>query len=539
MTAPTITEPQLALARTAAEAALAVLPTSRALAAGAPVTASADALIEGQAVTAKFSGAAHRRGRRGGRPGPGGRAQGEPARRARPDRRGTAGAGGGGPGRSARWCSTRADHGAGGGAQRDRRPRTARSRCRCSTASEVRAVVALALTPWPSRRQPGAGRPGRPPAPAAVRGGLDMLHDVEMEVSAELGRTRMSVRELLSLTPGRDRRAGPGRRQPGRPAGQRPADRPRRGGRGGRELRYPDHRDRLPRHRTGVTGLFELVLRIGFSLLVVFGLMWGLARLARRPLGSGTAPVAAVGAQPPAADRGASVAVVRVADRALVLGVTDQQVSLLGEADLEDVREAPHGTGTTSRSPDRTPCCPPPIRRGRAAGWTARCSRRAPGPRRSTSCATGPRGDDHATRVPAPAAPRAGLALVLLPAAAAASPRPAAAVGPAPAPRAGADRPGRPSRRPPPTKPSINVNISGTNPDGSKPSTLAGDRAGPDGAVGRAGAAAALHLVHQDLHGPRDHPQRARADQHAAQPGAGRAGAVPDPVRHGPDAVAR
>jgi hypothetical protein len=33
-----------------------------------------------------------------------------------------------------------------------------------------------------------------------VRGGLDMLHDVEMEVSAELGRTRMSVRELLSLT---------------------------------------------------------------------------------------------------------------------------------------------------------------------------------------------------------------------------------------------------------------------------------------------------------------------------------------------------
>jgi flagellar motor switch protein FliN/FliY len=45
-----------------------------------------------------------------------------------------------------------------------------------------------------------------------VRGGLDMLHDVEMEVSAELGRTRMSVRELLSLIPGAiielDRAAG-------------------------------------------------------------------------------------------------------------------------------------------------------------------------------------------------------------------------------------------------------------------------------------------------------------------------------------------
>ena len=35
-----------------------------------------------------------------------------------------------------------------------------------------------------------------------LRGGLDLLHDVEMEVTAELGRTRMAVRELLSLTPG-------------------------------------------------------------------------------------------------------------------------------------------------------------------------------------------------------------------------------------------------------------------------------------------------------------------------------------------------
>src|SRR5690349_20501566 len=59
MTAPTITEPQLALARTAADAALAVLPTSRTLVVAEPVLATADALIEGQAVTAKFSGAAN------------------------------------------------------------------------------------------------------------------------------------------------------------------------------------------------------------------------------------------------------------------------------------------------------------------------------------------------------------------------------------------------------------------------------------------------------------------------------------------------
>jgi flagellar motor switch protein FliN len=43
-------------------------------------------------------------------------------------------------------------------------------------------------------------------------GGLDLLHHVELEVSAELGRTRMTVRELLSLAPGAivelDRAAG-------------------------------------------------------------------------------------------------------------------------------------------------------------------------------------------------------------------------------------------------------------------------------------------------------------------------------------------
>jgi flagellar motor switch protein FliN/FliY len=49
----------------------------------------------------------------------------------------------------------------------------------------------------------GAGGAARP---------LDLLHDVEMGVTAELGRTRMTVRDLLSLTPGAvvelDRAAG-------------------------------------------------------------------------------------------------------------------------------------------------------------------------------------------------------------------------------------------------------------------------------------------------------------------------------------------
>jgi flagellar protein FliO/FliZ len=83
--------------------------------------------------------------------------------------------------------------------------------------------------------------------------------------------------------------------------------------------------------------LFELALRIGFSLVVIFGLMWGLARVVRRPLGTGRhhGPLLAV-LNRQQLSRGAAVTVVRVADRAIILGVTDQQVSLLGEADLED-----------------------------------------------------------------------------------------------------------------------------------------------------------------------------------------------------------
>jgi flagellar motor switch protein FliN/FliY len=54
---------------------------------------------------------------------------------------------------------------------------------------------------------PAAGR-----TRAAGGADLGLLHDVELEVTAELGRTRMTVRELLALTPGAvielDRAAG-------------------------------------------------------------------------------------------------------------------------------------------------------------------------------------------------------------------------------------------------------------------------------------------------------------------------------------------
>ncbi|GAB2629546.1 hypothetical protein Aab01nite_25550 [Paractinoplanes abujensis] len=80
--------------------------------------------------------------------------------------------------------------------------------------------------------------------------------------------------------------------------------------------------------------MFEIVLRIGFSLFIILGMMWGLARLIRRPLlGRGHGTLEVLNRQQ--LSRGAAVAVVKVADRAMILGVTDQQVSLLGEAEVE------------------------------------------------------------------------------------------------------------------------------------------------------------------------------------------------------------
>ncbi len=217
MTAPTITAPQLSLARQAADAALAVLPTSHALVVGDPAVPDAGIVIEGQAVTARFSGPA----------------SGEVVVVVGQDLADalkesplgeldlTAAV------RPALEAASRVfgpvvlDPG------QVMEPQVALSALAAKEGSvaiplrdgdDVRAVLALSLSPWPSddpllAAATGGGVAQRAEAPAVSRrGGLDMLHDVEMEVSAELGRTRMSVRELLSLTPGAivelDRAAG-------------------------------------------------------------------------------------------------------------------------------------------------------------------------------------------------------------------------------------------------------------------------------------------------------------------------------------------
>ncbi|GII05954.1 flagellar biosynthetic protein FliO [Planobispora takensis] len=84
--------------------------------------------------------------------------------------------------------------------------------------------------------------------------------------------------------------------------------------------------------------MIETVLRITFSLLVVLLLAWGLSKVARKPLaGRGGGHLSVIARQQ--LSRNSSVAIVRVTDRALVLGVTDGQVTLLTETDLAALQE--------------------------------------------------------------------------------------------------------------------------------------------------------------------------------------------------------
>ena len=77
----------------------------------------------------------------------------------------------------------------------------------------------------------------------------------------------------------------------------------------------------------------ELIGRMLLALLVVLGLMWALAKFARRPLVGKADQVMNVLARQQL-NRNASVAVIKVMDRALVVGVTDQGVRLLSETEL-------------------------------------------------------------------------------------------------------------------------------------------------------------------------------------------------------------
>ncbi|MDO9379144.1 MAG: flagellar biosynthetic protein FliO [Nocardioidaceae bacterium] len=79
--------------------------------------------------------------------------------------------------------------------------------------------------------------------------------------------------------------------------------------------------------------MIDLVVRLVVSLAVVLGLLLVLYRVSQRRLGGGTTLLSVVGRQ--AVGRNSSVTVVTVGGRVLVLGVSEQQVSLLTELDPE------------------------------------------------------------------------------------------------------------------------------------------------------------------------------------------------------------
>ena len=67
-----------------------------------------------------------------------------------------------------------------------------------TTDEGLTALVGLSFT-----QPPASAASGRQNAAGAARSwGIEMLRDVEMEVTCELGRTRMTVRQLLALAPG-------------------------------------------------------------------------------------------------------------------------------------------------------------------------------------------------------------------------------------------------------------------------------------------------------------------------------------------------
>jgi flagellar protein FliO/FliZ len=103
---------------------------------------------------------------------------------------------------------------------------------------------------------------------------------------------------------------------------------------------------------------FELLLRLFMSLAVVIGLMVGITTVLKRRGFAGFAPggprrslpgvdVEVLARKP--LGRNASVAVVRAGGKSMVLGVTENNVTLLGDADLDDFDELDdleaHGTG--------------------------------------------------------------------------------------------------------------------------------------------------------------------------------------------------
>jgi len=92
-----------------------------------------------------------------------------------------------------------------------------------------------------------------------------------------------------------------------------------------------------------------IIGRMLLALVFVLGVMWLLARWARKPMDGKADRVMAVLARQQLS-RTSSVTVLRVMDRALVLGVTEQGVQLLTETELPAIEDALASDADTGRS---------------------------------------------------------------------------------------------------------------------------------------------------------------------------------------------
>jgi len=119
-----------------------------------------------------------------------------------------------------------------------------------------------------------------------------------------------------------------------------------------------------------------LVGRLLISLAVVLGLMWLVARRMKRSGGHGKNGKLIELLSRQQLTRSSSVAVVRVLDQGLILGVTDGQVAVLGEVELDAIQEAVAANETAKAShPVRAVRAPRPARPAAdvpANGTTAR-----------------------------------------------------------------------------------------------------------------------------------------------------------------------
>jgi flagellar protein FliO/FliZ len=100
-----------------------------------------------------------------------------------------------------------------------------------------------------------------------------------------------------------------------------------------------------------------LIVRLIFSLAFIAGVLWFAARVAKKRGigGTGNGVIEVIARQ--RMGRTSTVNVVRIADMTLVVGATEEQITLLAEVDNETVELALHGRGDArvSAFPARVP----------------------------------------------------------------------------------------------------------------------------------------------------------------------------------------